>query len=80
MYFPPPPPAETRATQTMPVCGSIRAGTGEIVTPDSIPSGMGCSAPVGDGGQGYVRIKPTAYPTGVRVVPDQFVMPNYGQQ
>lgn len=62
--------------QTMPVCGSWRGG--EVVTPQSVPYGLGCSAPVGDGGGGYVRLKP-GWDGGIRVGPDLFEVPGRGE-
>jgi hypothetical protein len=75
--LPPPPPAEVRLVQVMPVCGTRTYGSGEIVTPSSVPYQLGCSAPTSSGG--YVRLKPSFLPGGtIRVEPDSFVMPNYG--
>jgi len=71
----PPPPA--LVAQVMPICGSRAYGSGEVVTPHSTAFQLGCSAPIGDGSGGYVRLKPT-FPSGaIRVEPDSFPPPNW---
>jgi hypothetical protein len=77
-HLPPPPPAPPAlVAQVMPTCGSRAYGSGDVVTPSSVPYQLGCSAPVGDGSGGYMRLKPT-FPSGaIRVEPDSFPPPNW---
>jgi len=79
LHLPPPPPAaEVRLVQVLTPCGSYRPGGQEVATPWNNTSQLGCSAPIGDGSGGWVRIKPGWPPGTVRVEPDAYTVPNYG--
>ena len=78
-YLPPPTPVSVQVVQIAQVlqrCGTI-GPSGSVVTPFDGYSALGCSAPIGDGSGGYVRVVPQRWrgPAAIGIEPDQPLIP-----